>query len=66
MRELDQGQMFLVTRNGVPVGEFTPLRRQFVKAETAVRLFQSAPSVDYQDFQADLDAVADQDPTPRG
>lgn len=66
MCELDQGQMFLVTRNGVPVGEFVPLRRQFVKAETAVRLFQSAPSVDYQDFQADLDALADQDPTPRG
>ena len=66
MRELGKGQMFLVTRNGVPVGELVPLRHQFVAAETAVRLFQSAPSMDYHDFRADLEAVADQDPTPRG
>ncbi|MCP4087033.1 MAG: type II toxin-antitoxin system prevent-host-death family antitoxin, partial [Actinomycetia bacterium] len=27
MRELDRGETFIVTRNGVPVGELTPLRR---------------------------------------
>jgi prevent-host-death family protein len=31
MRALDRGESFVVTRNGVPVGELTPLRqRQFV------------------------------------
>jgi antitoxin (DNA-binding transcriptional repressor) of toxin-antitoxin stability system len=36
MRALDRGESFVATRNGVPVGELTPLReRQFVAAEAA-------------------------------
>ena len=67
MRELDEGESFVVTRNGVPVGELTPLRRhRFVHAETAVALFRSAPPLDFERFRADLDAAASQDPTPRG
>lgn len=67
MRRLDQGESFVVTRNGVPVGELTPLRRhRFVAAEAAVALFSAAPRVDYRRFRADLDAVADQQATPRG
>lgn len=66
MRELDEGKTFVVTRNGVPVGELTPLRRhRFVPAEAAVALFRSAPDVDYNRFRADLDEAANQDPTPR-
>jgi len=67
MRQLDHGETFVVTRNGVPVGELTPLRRhRFVAAEAAVAMFRSAPSVHYAQFRADLDAVVDQDATPRG
>ncbi len=67
MRELDEGETFIVTRNGVPVGELTPLRRhRFVAAEAAVTLFRAAPAVDYERFRADLDAAVSQDPTPRG
>jgi len=66
MRRLDEGDSFVVTRNGVPVGELTPLRRhRFVAAETALAVFRAAPAVDYGRFRADLDAVATQDPTPR-
>ena len=66
MRQLDHGESFIVTRNGVPVGELTPLRRhRFVTAEAAVAAFRKAPPVDYERFRADLDAVADPDPTPR-
>lgn len=66
MRELDEGKSFVVTRNGVPVGELTPLRRhRFVAAETAVAMFRSAPGLDYRRFQADLDAAADPDAMPR-
>jgi len=66
MRKLDEGETFVVTRNGVPVGELTPLRRhRFIAAETAVALFRAAPAVDAQRFRADLDLVADQDPAPR-
>lgn len=67
MRQLDEGETFIVTRNGVPVGELTPLRRhRFVAAETAVALFRSAPAVNYKRLRADLDAAAGQDATPRG
>lgn len=66
MRELDEGETFIVTRNGVPVGELTPLRRhRFVAAETAVAVFRSAPGLEYETFRAGLDAVADPSPTPR-
>jgi prevent-host-death family protein len=67
MRKLDEGETFVVTRNGVPVGELVPLRRhRFVPAEAAVALFSSAPNVDYRKFRADLDAAAPQDLEPRG
>ncbi len=67
MRELDAGESFIVTRNGVPVGELTPLRRhRFVPAETALALFRTAPAVDFSRFRSDLDSAARQDPTPRG
>src|SRR5947208_1746861 len=37
MRALDRGESFLVTRNGVAVGELVPARRRrFVAASTAV------------------------------
>jgi antitoxin (DNA-binding transcriptional repressor) of toxin-antitoxin stability system len=67
MRQLDEGETFIVTRSGVPVGELTPLRRhRFVAAEAAVALFRAAPAIDYERFRADLDAVASQDIEPRG
>lgn len=66
MRRLDAGETFIVTRNGTPVGELTPLRRhRFVAAEAAVALFRSAPAVDYRTFRADLDAIANQHIAPR-
>lgn len=66
MRKLDEGETFIVTRNGVPVGELTPLRRRrFVAAEAAVALFRRAPAVDAARFRADLDQVANQDASPR-
>jgi antitoxin (DNA-binding transcriptional repressor) of toxin-antitoxin stability system len=67
MRALDRGETFVVTRNGVPVGELTPFgQRRFVSADTAVALFAGAPVLDVARFRADVDAVLDQDPRPRG
>ena len=67
MRRLDQGENFIVTRNGMPVGELSPLRRlRFVTAETVTALFHRAPSIDAAAFRADLDAGANQDIEPRG
>lgn len=67
MRALDQGESFLVTRNGVPVGELIPFRqRQFVSAEAAIAAFMSAPRIDAARFRADVDVLLDQSPIPRG
>lgn len=67
MRALDKGAMFVVTRNGVPVGELTPIRqRAFVTAETAVASFAGAPAIKFARFRKDVDALLDQDSTPRG
>ncbi len=66
MRALDRGESFVVTRNGVPVGELLPIRaRQFVAADTAVAAFAGAPTIELERFRADVDAKLDQDPSPR-
>lgn len=66
MRALDRGEEFIVTNNGRPVGELRPIRpRQFVSREAIAKAFAGAPAIDYEQFRADIDAIADQDPTPR-
>jgi antitoxin (DNA-binding transcriptional repressor) of toxin-antitoxin stability system len=67
MRALDNGKSFVVTRNGVAVGELIPIRqRRFVSAEAAVAAFSGAPRVASRRFRRDVDAALDQDATPRG
>ena len=67
MRALDKGKAFIVTRNGVPVGELIPLRqRVFVPVEAALAAFAGAPRVARERFRKDVDALINQDPTPRG
>lgn len=66
MRALDRGESFFVTRNGVPVGELRPLPpRRFVRATEVSAAFASAPGVERVRFRRDLDALIDQDPSPR-
>jgi antitoxin (DNA-binding transcriptional repressor) of toxin-antitoxin stability system len=67
MRALDRGESFVVTRNGVAVGELVPLRRRrLVPAEAAVAAMSGAAPVDGERFRADVDALLNQDPAPRG
>ena len=67
MRALDKGKSFTVTRNGVPVGELIPVRqRAFVPADAAVAAFAGAPRIVRARLRKDVDAMIDQDPTPRG
>jgi len=66
MRGLDRGESFLVTRNGMPVGELTPVRsRQLVAAGVALAAFAGAPPVAPDRFRSNVDAVIDQDAAPR-
>ena len=67
MRRLDQGEAFVVTRNGVPVGELIPLRRRrFVPRDNVVAAFAHAPAIDTARFREDLDRYVTQDIQPRG
>ena len=67
MRDLDKGRGFIVTRNGVAVGELSPVRqRTFVAAETVLAAFAGAPRIARKRFRKDVDAVVNQDSTPRG
>lgn len=67
MRALDKGKVFVITRNGVPVGELSPLRqRSFVPSDAARAAFAGSPPVARRQLRKDVDASIDQDPTPRG
>ncbi|HEX3981162.1 MAG TPA: hypothetical protein VHW93_08060 [Acidimicrobiales bacterium] len=67
MRGLDRGQTFVVTRNGVPVGELTPMRRhQFVSTDAVMAIFENAPSIEFERLRTDLDNAASQTAEPRG
>jgi antitoxin (DNA-binding transcriptional repressor) of toxin-antitoxin stability system len=64
MRALDRRESFVVTRDGVAVGELAPLRRRcFVAVEAAVGAFAGAPAVELARFRADVDVALDQDPS---
>ncbi len=66
LRQLDQGESFIITRNGVPVSELTPLlRRRFVTAAAAVAIFRAAPAIDAGRFRTDVDGWTGQDTLPR-
>lgn len=64
MRALDRGEDFIVTRNGVPVGELRPARRRFVSRDLLVQTFRTAPPIDADRLRDDLDAIAGQDIEP--
>lgn len=66
MRGLDEGETYIVTRHGQPVGELTPMRRlRFVAAEMVSAAFRGAPAIDPKRFRDDLDANVDQGTEPR-
>ncbi len=61
MRALDAGVSFLLTRNGVPVGELTPFERcGFVPKASVLAAFKRAAPVDLSQLRKDLDALAKQ------
>jgi antitoxin (DNA-binding transcriptional repressor) of toxin-antitoxin stability system len=65
MRALDRGEVFLVTRNGIPVGELRPARRRFVSRDLLLEALANAPSIDTERFRDEVDEVLDQAAEPR-
>jgi len=67
MRRLDAGEEFVITRNGVAVGRLLPDRsRRFVPTDVAIANLRATAAIDPERFRADVDAILDQDPAPRG
>lgn len=65
MRALDRGEEFIITRNGVPVGELRPVRRPFVGRAAVAAALSGAPTLDASKFRDDVDAALDLDAEPR-
>jgi prevent-host-death family protein len=57
------GESFVVTRNGVPIAELTPIRtrrRSVVPVAELAAIAKSGPAVNRQQFTDDLDRSVDQ------
>jgi prevent-host-death family protein len=53
------GAHIMVTRDGRPVAELSPVRRRGLTAATLLERWRRLPSIDPQAVQRDVDAVID-------
>lgn len=61
LRAVESGERFIVTRNGTPIAELHPLRRQtFVATSQLLALLGRERPIDTDRFFEDLDDVVDQ------
>ena len=61
LREVQAGQIIVITRNGVPFAELRPLlSRRFVPRAVLADAARRAPRVDADRLRADLDAIVGQ------
>jgi antitoxin (DNA-binding transcriptional repressor) of toxin-antitoxin stability system len=65
MRALDEGEEFVITRHGVPVGELKPVRRHFVSRDALLAAIANSPHIDGKRFREDVDSILDQSIEPR-
>ncbi len=54
------GERITITRSGRPVAELCPLPRQRISAAALIDRFKRLPTVDPEQFRADVDAAVDQ------
>jgi prevent-host-death family protein len=54
-----RGEEITITRDGKPVAELRPLRRQPLPAEALLTRWHRLPPVDYRTMRAELDEVLD-------
>jgi prevent-host-death family protein len=54
-----RGEEIIITRDGKPVAELRPLRRQPLAAEALLTRWHRLPPVDYRTMRAELDEVLD-------
>ncbi len=60
LREVQAGQVVIVTRNGTPVAELRPIQpRRFVPRASIAEAAVGAPRIDAARFRREVDAVID-------
>ena len=60
LRDVQAGQRIVVTCNGTPVAELTPVsRRRFVPRTIIMHAARTAPRIESSRFRADMDEVVD-------
>ena len=61
LRDVQAGDVIVVTRNGTPVAELRPVApRRFVSRAAIAGTARVAPRIDFLRFRADVDAHVDQ------
>jgi prevent-host-death family protein len=61
LREVQSGQILIVTRNGTPVAELRPIQpRRFVPRAAIAGAAERASQIDAQRFRTDVDSIIDQ------
>lgn len=61
LRAVEAGKTFIVTRNGTPIAELHPLRRQtFIPTTQLLAILGREQPINADQFFADLDDVVDQ------
>jgi antitoxin (DNA-binding transcriptional repressor) of toxin-antitoxin stability system len=61
LRDVQAGQIIIITRNRMPVAELRPLPpRRFVPRQVIADSARRAPRVDFQRFREDIDSIVDQ------
>ncbi|MGH3935510.1 MAG: type II toxin-antitoxin system Phd/YefM family antitoxin [Pseudonocardiaceae bacterium] len=66
MRALEDGESFIVTRNGTPIADLVPrqtAKRQAVPVSELLSVLAGGPRIDAEEFYADLDRYVDPDPS---
>ncbi|RCW45203.1 prevent-host-death family protein [Halopolyspora algeriensis] len=62
LEAVEEGESFIVTRNGTPVAQLNPLKpRAFVTRDELAEIAAEEPALDSAEFFADLDRIVDQD-----
>lgn len=62
MDAIEAGESMIVTRNGVPVAELTPItRKREITTEELQRIFATSPAPDYALMSAESDAYFGED-----
>lgn len=64
MRAVEEGQSFVLTRNGTPIADIVPhtQRPTSIRVDDFIALLEDLPREDPEQFFADVDRAADPDP----